>query len=105
MVVELLAEILGFARELLENANPLPLPSRVIDVCGTGGTGMTRFNTSTAVAFVLAAALYCFGAVQSLRLGYERSRDALRSGAVRETFFRFRQQANQANSDGTSGAS
>jgi anthranilate phosphoribosyltransferase len=33
-----------------------PLPHPVMDCCGTGGSGLPHFNTSTCVAFVLAAA-------------------------------------------------
>jgi anthranilate phosphoribosyltransferase len=40
-----------------ETAVPLALPSvPVMDCCGTGGSGLPHFNTSTTVAFMLAAA-------------------------------------------------
>lgn len=48
-------EIVGFCRVLLENRVGLNLGSDCIDVCGTGGSGLSRFNVSTAVAFTLAA--------------------------------------------------
>lgn len=48
-------EVVGFCRALLENCVPVALDSDAIDVCGTGGSGLVRFNVSTAAAFVLAA--------------------------------------------------
>ena len=48
-------EIVGFCRVLEDNAVNLRLPTECIDVCGTGGSGLNRFNVSTAVAFVLAS--------------------------------------------------
>ncbi|MBX2859950.1 MAG: anthranilate phosphoribosyltransferase, partial [Vampirovibrio sp.] len=41
-----------------KTASPLPQLDEldIIDCCGTGGSGRTHFNTSTTVAFVLAAA-------------------------------------------------
>ena len=48
-------EILGFSRALLTKSRPVPLPSNAIDSCGTGGSGLNRFNVSTTAAFVLAA--------------------------------------------------
>lgn len=42
---------------LQESAEPLALPPMpVMDCCGTGGSGLPHFNTSTTVAFILAAA-------------------------------------------------
>lgn len=48
-------EILGFCKALLAKAHPLTLSPNVIDLCGTGGSGLDRFNVSTTSAFVLAA--------------------------------------------------
>lgn len=48
-------EIVGFCRTLLANEIPLELGAECIDVCGTGGSGLSRFNVSTAVAFILAS--------------------------------------------------
>ena len=48
-------EILGFSRALLAKSRPVPLPSNVIDSCGTGSSGLDRFNVSTTAAFVLSA--------------------------------------------------
>ncbi|MFT5369490.1 MAG: anthranilate phosphoribosyltransferase [Candidatus Latescibacterota bacterium] len=48
-------EILGFCRALLGKALEVSLPSEVLDLCGTGGSGLDRFNVSTTAAFVLAA--------------------------------------------------
>lgn len=54
-------ELTGMAQVLQHQAAPLPpfsapLPSPLIDTCGTGGDGAGTFNISTAVAFVAAAA-------------------------------------------------
>lgn len=48
-------EILGFSRALLAKSRPIPLTSNAIDSCGTGGSGLNRFNVSTTAAFVLSA--------------------------------------------------
>lgn len=48
-------EILGFSRALLAKSIPVPLPPNAIDACGTGGSGLNRFNVSTTAAFVLSA--------------------------------------------------
>ncbi|MEB3337658.1 MAG: anthranilate phosphoribosyltransferase [Leptolyngbyaceae bacterium] len=54
-------ELAGMAQVLQSQASPLPasptpLPTPLIDTCGTGGDGASTFNISTAVAFVAAAA-------------------------------------------------
>jgi anthranilate phosphoribosyltransferase len=49
-------ELHGFVTSLLEHAEPVPFDGATIDTCGTGGSGLERFNVSTLVAFVLAAA-------------------------------------------------
>lgn len=48
-------EIAAFVRGLLGRAAPLAFPHDTMDVCGTGGSGLTRFNVSTTVAFILAS--------------------------------------------------
>ncbi len=48
-------EILGFSKALLAKSRPVPLTSNAIDSCGTGGSGLNRFNVSTTAAFVLSA--------------------------------------------------
>ena len=49
-------ELFGFVTALLERAEPVPFSGATLDTCGTGGSGLVRFNVSTLVAFVLAAA-------------------------------------------------
>lgn len=53
---ETASEVFGFARALLRRAAPVPFTGTTVDTCGTGGSGLARFNTSTAAAFVAAAA-------------------------------------------------
>src|SRR5438477_12395581 len=53
-------EIAGFVEVLMERAidpliDPGALPGPVLDVCGTGGDGLSFFNVSTTVMFILAA--------------------------------------------------
>ena len=62
-------EILGFSRALLTKSRPVPLPSNAIDSCGTGGSGLDRFNVSTTAAFVLAA-----GGVPAIKHGNKGSK-------------------------------
>ena len=50
-------EMIGFLESLKRNARSINFENHeLIDICGTGGTQKTRFNISTCVAFVLAAA-------------------------------------------------
>jgi anthranilate phosphoribosyltransferase len=53
---ETVGEITACARAMRSAATMLDHSFDVIDVCGTGGTGISTFNISTAVAFVLAGA-------------------------------------------------
>ena len=53
---ETVGEITACARVMRRAAVVLKHPHQVIDVCGTGGTGISTFNISTAVAFVAAGA-------------------------------------------------
>src|SRR6185312_2833661 len=53
---ETVGEITACARAMRAQATMLEHPYEVIDVCGTGGTGISTANISTAVAFVLAGA-------------------------------------------------
>ncbi|HEY9792716.1 MAG TPA: hypothetical protein V6D22_20105, partial [Candidatus Obscuribacterales bacterium] len=55
------AEFGQLIEEMLATANPEfksleQYSDQSLDCCGTGGSGLPRFNTSTAVSFVLAAA-------------------------------------------------
>lgn len=52
-------ELFGFVNGILARAVPIPFDGPTIDTCGTGGSGLVRFNVSTAVAFVLAACGVC----------------------------------------------
>ena len=49
------AEVAAVVRALLARATPIPLPGPCFDLCGTGGSGLTRYNVSTTTAFILAA--------------------------------------------------
>ncbi len=53
---ETAAELAAMVRGLLERAVRIPPATRCLDLCGTGGSGLSRFNVSTTAAFVLAAA-------------------------------------------------
>ena len=48
-------EIAGFTSSLLDRAHAVETPLGTADLCGTGGSGLSRFNVSTAAAFVAAA--------------------------------------------------
>ncbi len=49
-------ELAAVVRALLARATTLPIDGACLDLCGTGGSGLARFNVSTTAAFVLAAA-------------------------------------------------
>jgi anthranilate phosphoribosyltransferase len=53
---ETVGEITACARAMRRAALTLKHPHQVIDVCGTGGTGIPTYNVSTAVAMVAAGA-------------------------------------------------
>lgn len=53
---EAASEVTGFAHAILERATPAPERVRGVDLAGTGGSGLERFNVSTAAAFTVAAA-------------------------------------------------
>ena len=53
-------EIAGFVEQLIDRAvdpgiDPAKLSGPMIDVCGTGGSGLDLFNVSTTIMFILAA--------------------------------------------------
>ena len=57
---ETVEEIAHFVEQLIDRAidpmlDPAKLPGPMIDVCGTGGSGLGLFNVSTTVMFILAA--------------------------------------------------
>lgn len=52
---ESVEEITAFAKVLMEHCILTDINSDAIDLCGTGGSGLVRFNISTTVAFVLAS--------------------------------------------------
>jgi anthranilate phosphoribosyltransferase len=49
-------ELAAVVRGLLERAAKVPAEGACLDLCGTGGSGLGRYNVSTTAAFVLAAA-------------------------------------------------
>lgn len=51
---ETVEDILGFVKTILKFSNKVPFSGETIDVCGTGGSNLSRYNTSTTVAFILA---------------------------------------------------
>jgi anthranilate phosphoribosyltransferase len=56
---ETAVEVQAFVTSLLSHAEAIPFDEPTVDTCGTGGSGLVRFNVSTAAAFVLAAGGVC----------------------------------------------
>lgn len=46
-------EIAGFSEAIIENALKIPYRGETVDMCGTGGSGLERFNVSTSAAFII----------------------------------------------------
>lgn len=55
---ESIEEILGFVKQLSSRSVVVPGLENAVDTCGTGGSGMDRFNIGTTMAFVLASGGY-----------------------------------------------
>lgn len=55
---ESVSEILGFAKELSSRGIAVSGLENAVDTCGTGGSGLDRFNIGTTTAFVLASGGY-----------------------------------------------
>ncbi|MCJ8345930.1 anthranilate phosphoribosyltransferase [bacterium] len=53
---ETVAEITGFVQAMREKMHNIHLDCDAIDLCGTGGDGMSTFNVSTCASFVVAGA-------------------------------------------------
>jgi anthranilate phosphoribosyltransferase len=53
---ETIKEITGFAKTMRQFSVKIPVRNPLLDTCGTGGSGLSRLNVSTAAAFILAAA-------------------------------------------------
>ena len=53
---ETASELAALVQGMLTRAVKVPVSGPCMDTCGTGGSELTRFNVSTTVAFVLAAA-------------------------------------------------
>lgn len=52
---ESVGEITAFAKVLYSRCTKVELDDRGVDLCGTGGSGLERFNVSTTAAFLLAS--------------------------------------------------
>lgn len=55
---ESISEIIGFVKHLSSRSVPVLGLQNAVDTCGTGGSGMDRFNVGTTIAFVLASGGY-----------------------------------------------
>jgi anthranilate phosphoribosyltransferase len=55
---ESISEILGFAKQLSSRGITVSGLQNSVDTCGTGGSGLDRFNIGTTTAFVLASGGY-----------------------------------------------
>ena len=78
---ETVAEITGAVEVMRELVTPVSVDNDdIVDIVGTGGTGMNVFNVSTAASFVVAALRV--GASPSMEIGL------LVAKAVRQTCFR-----------------
>jgi anthranilate phosphoribosyltransferase len=53
---ETVEEMAGLVRAMLERAEPLVVPGKLVDTCGTGGDRSQSINVSTLAAFVVAGA-------------------------------------------------
>lgn len=52
---ETVDEICGFVSGMMSRCQAVVVPSGGVDLCGTGGSGLERFNISTCVAYLLAS--------------------------------------------------
>lgn len=52
---ETVEEIIGMTRGLKKHMIKIPIKGKLMDTCGTGGSGLKRMNISTLNAFILAA--------------------------------------------------
>ena len=48
-------DICEYVRAISRHARPISSSCELMDVCGTGGSGLNRFNVSTATSFILSA--------------------------------------------------
>jgi anthranilate phosphoribosyltransferase len=76
---ETVDELVGFAQALRQRALFVAAPAGALDTCGTGGSGQSKLNVSTAAAFVLAAL-----GVPVAKHGNRSTRGALGSADVLE---------------------
>ncbi|MCC7528976.1 MAG: anthranilate phosphoribosyltransferase [Candidatus Melainabacteria bacterium] len=79
VTLEVLRMFIEETRATAEGKNDLPAGTGLIDVSGTGGSGIAHFNTSTFCAFVLAA-----GGVKVAKFGNRASRSGAGSADLLE---------------------